>query len=451
MKRIMRIVSLLGFLTLCGCQTFRQTLSENPVIPARGDGELFTFVIHSDPEEADVFLQQSTGGDKLLGKTPLTLPLQLAYTKKKGLFNFTGKGSWEVQSAAESVFAFETSDGFLNVKIPELILRKPGYEQELFSANWVFPENLKKRLSRWKTAPVDRAYSKTVVFQNPTRANAQTTVTIDCATGPAKIYALDASGGPGRLVGTTPYACTIGYSPLRDASNTIKDWKCWSAKDSDVWKGTSDGELFLNIILVRDGYAPEKIRRLICNFKDGPAAQLKALFQLVHPTEPEATFKLRLDSLPSTASVYVLNPDGSLGQEFSKTPLDIDIGIAQESFEETPGKYVHKDWRLWAPVGLIRWEAQRDGSLIVNLTCAVYKEGFAAEKLIQPIFQLRPGMPYPEGMTITVPLPSPEQAAVRESQRLQQAKLLSSDESEENRRRSAVVWQAPSLTERPEN
>ncbi len=233
MKTIMRAISLVGVLTLFGCHTFRRPLTENPILPVRDTGETFTFVIHSDPEGSDVFLQQATGGEKLLGKTPLTLPLQLTYTKKSGLFNFKDKGSWEVHSTAESVFVFETSDGFLNVKIPELILRKQGYEQEMFSASWVFPENLKKRLSRWKTAPVDRTYSKTVIFQNPTRASAQTSVTIDCATGPTKIYALDAAGGPGRLVGTTPYACTIGYSPLRDTSGTIQDWKCWSAKDSE--------------------------------------------------------------------------------------------------------------------------------------------------------------------------------------------------------------------------
>ncbi len=449
MRSMMRMVSLLVILALCGCQTLRRPLSEDPVTPVRGDGEMFTFVIHSDPEEADVSLRKKAGEEKLIGKTPLTLPLRLVRNKKRGLLGFNRKGSWEVDEDADSPLVFEANDTFLNVKIPELILQKPGYEQEVFSGNWVFPENLKKRVSSWKTVPINRAYQKTVVFQKPTQASAQTTVTIDCATGTAKIYALDASGGSGRLVGTTPYACTVGYSPVRDALGTFKDWKSWSATDPDIWKGTSDGELFLNVILMRDGYAPEKVRRWVCNFKEGSADHLTTRLQMVRPTQPEATFTLHLDSLPSTASVFVLNADGSVGQEFAKTPLEIPIGIAQESFEESSGRYVHKDWRLWVPVGLVRWDVQRDGSLIVNLTCAIYKDGFAVEKLAHPIFQLRPGMPYPEDMTLTVPLLTAEQAAVRESNRLQQAKILPSDESEENSSRSAVVWQAPSLTGRP--
>ena len=125
-----------------------------------------------------------------------------------------------------------------------------------------------------------------------------------------------------------------------------------------------------------------------------------------------------------------------MGGEFGKTPLTLTIGMAQESMEDAPGTYLHKDWRLWAPVGLVWWSLLENGGLVVNLTCAIYKDGFAVEKIIRPIFELIPGQTFPEGLTLTVPLLSAEQAAIREARRLQQA--------EDHQPRPPVrVWQEP--------
>lgn len=86
-------------------------------------------------------------------------------------------------------------------------------------------------------------------------------------------------------------------------------------------------------------------------------------------------------------------------------------------------------------------------ALAVKLTCAVYKDGFAVENIVHPIFELRPGRCYPQGLTLTVPLPSAEQAAVRESHRLQQARILSTVDDREQPRRPTRVWQAPPRAE----
>ncbi len=89
----------------------------------------------------------------------------------------------------------------------------------------------------------------------------------------------------------------------------------------------------------------------------------------------------------------------------------------------------------------MRWDLLENGGLSVKLTCAVYKDGFAVVKVIRPIFELRPGSAYPQGLTLTVPLLTPEQAAVRESHRLQQSRMLST--ADEAPRRPARIWQEP--------
>lgn len=200
------------------------------------------------------------------------------------------------------------------------------------------------------------------------------------------------------------------------------------------------GDLLLNCILVRDGYEPEKVlNRKLFSLQIQQPPKVTQVLQLVQPNKPEANVKMRVDSLPSAAAVYAVNPDGSLGREVAKTPFEFTIGLAQESAEESSGRYVHKDWRIWAPDGVVTWQAGPDGTTLFRLTCAIYKDGFAVETVAQPLFQLAPGEPYPEGRTLTIPLPRPEQAAVRESHRLEQARARAA----EQKRAEGVVWQAP--------
>ena len=57
------------------------------------------------------------------------------------------------------------------------------------------------------------------------------------------------------------------------------------------------------------------------------------------PTSPAATVFVALDSLPSGADVYVLNPeDNTLGQRLGSTPLNIPVGIAIRTDSE--GSYM---------------------------------------------------------------------------------------------------------------
>lgn len=459
MQNLRVTLTLLALLGILGCRTgsqktfgFRQPAAQKTVAQktvaqksvALKDEVTFTFVIHSDPAGAEVIAPWPTGGEQRLGTTPLTLTATLTRGRQRGIENLFKKRDWKFIPQQGSPFVFKSGRDFITLKIPELKLQKDGYEQEIFTGSWVFPANLKQQVSRWKSVPIDTRYQKRVVFKTPTSESASTTVTIDCATGAAMIRALDADGKAGSPVGTTPLACRIGFAPERTEAGEIVKWRSWASKHPELWKVAPNGDLTLNAILEREGYSPEKVSRRVCNFKDPPPAEQTVQLQMVRPAKPEAQFKLSLDSLPSDATVYVLNADGSLGEAFGKTPLEIVIGVAQESEEKTPGMYVHKDWRLWAPVGLVRWDVLENGALAVKLTCAVYKDGFAVENVIHPIFELRPGKPYPVGSTITIPLPSAEQAAVRESHRLQQARLSAANDLEQSRR-PVRVWQQPPL------
>lgn len=445
MKKLRSPIAMLWILAVLGCHTGRHVFYGSPKTQVRKGEEVFTFAINSDPQGAEVFAPRPEGGERRLGTTPLDLTVRMARGRKKSVA-LLDKGYWQANLYSNTPIVFSSNKENISIRIPVLSLRKEGYEQELFSDVWVFPDSLKQRLSTWKSVPVARHYQKTVVFKNPTSERAATTVTIDCATGAATIQALDAKGGAGKASGTTPLACRIGFAPVRTEAGAIVNWKLWAGEHQNLWEVAPNGDLFLNAILELDGYAPEKVRRRICNFRDPTPEKQTSQFQMIRPTKPEAQFTLTLNSLPTEASVYVLNADGSLGREYGKTPLEFNVGMAQESVEDASGTYVHKDWRLWAPVGLVRWDVLEDGVLSVKLTCAVYKDGFSVENVVHPIFKLQPGSPYPQGMTLTVPLPSKEQAAVRESHRLQQERIMATVVAPEQSR-TTRVWQAPSQPE----
>ncbi len=175
--------------------------------------------------------------------------------------------------------------------------------------------------------------------------------------------------------------------------------------------------------------------------REPPSQNITASFQLLVPTEPEAVFTLKLDSLPSGASVYALNDDLTLGKEYARTPLKISIGMAQESFESESGRYLHKNWHVWNPEGMIRLESYDDGTTSVRLTCALYKEGFATEKIVHEIFELSPGSEYPDSLTLTIPLLTPGEAIQRDLRQLQEMQLGAPAETPPQTRHPTIIWQ----------
>ncbi|NLF85354.1 MAG: hypothetical protein GX571_04530, partial [Lentisphaerae bacterium] len=69
---------LLALLGILGCQTWRQSPDRFQKPLVRNAGEVFTFVIHSDPAGAEVFARQVAGGERRLGTTPLNLTVRMA-------------------------------------------------------------------------------------------------------------------------------------------------------------------------------------------------------------------------------------------------------------------------------------------------------------------------------------------------------------------------------------
>lgn len=441
------LAGILVIVTLSGCMTrpiWPLKRSEKPrpalVAPEKPGEPTFSFVVQSDPVGAEVY-QATAKGERLLGKTPLNLSLKLKRQKDDGPMGFFRKGRWQALIPAGVPLAFQEGEFYLTVQIPKLQLRKSGYNAETFTHQWLFPTDLKQNVSKWKSAPIPRKYEETVVFRTPTQPQYNATVEIDSATGKANVHAIDAKGGVGLLIGTTPLECKIGYGQVRSAAGEVTDWIRWHDDNKEIFSHSREGDLLLNCFLVRDGYEPEKIQnRQLLSLRTEKAQEVKAVFQLVRPNKPEANFKLIVDSLPSEAAVYAVDATGALGRQISKTPFELVVGMAQESIEESPGQYVHKDWRIWDPSGIVSWQSSRDGTSVFHLTCAIYKDGFAVENVVQPIFELKPGSPYPKGKTVTIPLPRSEMAAVREAHRLEKARSLAAEQDD---RRKSILWQAP--------
>lgn len=445
-----RLAWILSLLTLTGCAMkgpWPLARSEPPRTPEpsllQPDDPTFSFVVKSDPSDAEVY-QSTPKGERLVGRTPLILTLKLVREKGPGPFGLFGKGRWKAIIPAGMPLVVRDSQSYVTVQIPKLQLCKKGYSPETFTYQRLFPSDLKQHISAWKSVPIPRRYEETVMFRTPTQAQYSATVEIDSASGSADIHAVDAKGGMGARIGTTPMVCRVGYGRVRTALGEVADWVRWHDQGRDLFSHNREGDLLLNAYLVRDGYEPQRIQnRKLFSLKSDKVPEVKALLQLVRPNKPEAAFTLKVDSLPSDAAVYAVAEDGSLGRQISKTPFELLIGMAQESTEESPGRYVHKDWRIWDSSGLVSWQVGQDGITVFQLNCAIYKEGFAVENVLQTIFELRPGRPYPKGRTVTIPLPRPEQAAVREAHRLSQAATSAAKQEEQQ---STVIWQAPPET-----
>jgi len=400
----------------------------------------YDFVVESDPPGADVFWR-SPDGEKNLGKTPLTLPLGLAEQREELFLGLTRHKAWHPFIATGLPITFQEQGETVSVSVRELRLVLRGYEPETFARDWQFASDLTQRDSTGRKTPIASRFVETVVFRKPTEPQYHLTVTLESTPGNASVYTINDNGSMGRLVGTTPLVRKMGFGLVRSSSGSVTAWIRWNETDAELWTHSGNGELYLNCFLVRDGYEPEKIQnRKLVRVAREQDQRHTASFQLTHPSKPVARFKLRMDSLPSDAVVYCVREDGSLGQQIGKTPLECEIGMAQESVEESPGKYYHKEWKVWGPDGFVRWFTERDGTAHVNLTCALYKDGFAVENITQEIFQLKPGTQYPDGTTLTIPLPTPQQAAVREQHRLQQSLVKQQRDWDEEMQRRRQEW-----------
>lgn len=441
-------LALVTAVALCaGCASLRSRIP----LPEPVENPSFSFVVESDPPGAEVF-RIVDGKEVLLGQAPLTFPLTL--TRKEGgrLLQRLGPTAWSPRVLPNLPLGFLQTRTNITVTIPEVQLRKAGYEPQKFSCQWRFPADLQQRDVKGRKIPLSAKQVAVAVLQQPAAPQYTLSLTLDCANGSANVHAVDEQGRVGRLIGATPLKRELGFAQVRSAKGELVNWLRWfDNSEADVWTHAQDGTLYFTGYLVRDGYEPERVlNRPVARIRDEPQQTATAFFQVTRPNKPEAAFKLQLDSLPTGATVYAVRPDGSLGQKVGQTPLELSVGLAQESFEDPPGRYLHKGWRIWSPMDILRWDNAPNGVTTIRLACALYREGFAVEPLGQAVCRLEPGRPFPEGATITVPLLSPEQAAAREARR-PAPDLEPRRPDEEWIRRNApaaqrppsFVWQAP--------
>ena len=383
-----------------------------PAPQSSGKRQTYEFVIKSEPSGAEVFTAVS-GREYRLGKTPLKFSQEFELKREA----FYLPRSW-YPVASRSVLQSSRDDRHhIFVKLPEIELRIDGYKSQRFKYVWQFPDDLKKRITQWESQPLPRNYEQTVYFQNPTRAEFNCDITLNCLNPGAQVYALDARGEIGKLAGAAPLPVRLGLARTRSAAGAFGDWLRWNDEHADIVKVDRSGNLYLRCALVNKGYKPVKlVDRAIGKVEGTPAQKISATFRMTDPTEPESEFKLSVDSRPTGAEVFERGPGNALGQKLGQTPFVASIGIAQVLKEMKPGQYVHDNWRIFLPKemeGIVQWESDPRGVTQVYLVCALFKENLSVEEVTQPIFTLVPGKEIPTGAVFNIPIYSPTEKAVR--------------------------------------
>ena len=474
----LRHIILFSFLTaLCGCDTLQsvsnpfrssaqqraepqERLSASPAasrpvsasaawrVPNDQSGSLFTFVVDSDPSGADLF-QVGGGKTNLLGKTPVTFPL-IIERDRSNPFYFLMPRQWVARGNPTMPLTFIHLQHAILIQTPELHLQSDGHDPQRFTHRWALPADLKGRDFQGRARPLPRQHYVTAVLRRPNTPQSEVKIIIDSFPRGLQLYTLNTEGDPGAFIGTTPVEQLVGFAAIRAEDGTITGWRRWIRPGAaGLWTHGDDGALLLSAALVGDGYEPERIvNRPVAQFGQDAGVTKTLQFRLTRPLRAEAEMRLHVDSLPSGAEVYLLREDGSMGQRLGTTPFFIDVGLGQELVEASPNNYVHRDWAVWAPEGLIQWASDQNGRAEFFLTCAVYKEGFAIEQVNQSIFTLQPGAAFPGDTVLTIPLFTPEQAAARESRRLRELELdwsrqRSAPTREAGRSPGGFIWQAP--------
>jgi len=406
MNRRTAIASAVLTFVLSGCVAVEQQLRpEQPL----------SFILESTPSQAEVYVDKAKGSAprERLGTTPLRLNLGLAEQREHLLLGITRHKAWHVLSD-ELQFTPAETEHRLCIRSEKLRLVKQGYEPE--TAELVLETDT--RLSS-----LQPTVNKMVFFREPTSRQHEVTVRLESVPTGAAIHEMEKDGSmASSVVGRTPYTVKLGIAERLTENGTHNCWWIWSR--NKIFKGFR-----VNCYLVKDGYEPEKLvnREIgaLTRNMDWDMPKLVS-FKLLRPNRPTKNAKLYLDSLPSEASVYTLQEDGTIGRKLGETPLECEVGFAQESYEKGhSGKYFHKAWRVWGPDGFIRWLSDdSDGRDVgrVFLSCALYKEGFAVEQVVHEVFSICWNEP-PNDRTLTVPLITPELALMREQARLQRELL----------------------------
>ena len=144
--------------------------------------------------------------------------------------------------------------------------------------------------------------------------------------------------------------------------------------------------------------------------------------------QPEAFFSVFLNSLPSGASIYAANADGTLGALIGTTPYQWRLGISSPRFfgGPTPNSAFSSP-NVWAGPGIV-WGHGSHPELGANralfLNVAVVREGYITvwvqNKLIADLGNAYP----PANVSMTVPLQSLSGSSSGSTQQQQQQQQI---------------------------
>lgn len=403
-------------------KTERQKIKSAPKEKPRKPADyILYFTLQSDPSGASVYFMD---GNKTnyLGNTPIRFPLELTKRSLVDVLKGAKKPLWEAFTLPDRPLEITQTESSLIIETPDLWMASTSHKPQQVSEKWTLPIDLKERKAAAWPQVVPLSYSKTAVLSTPAKPQLNFSVVVESRPPGAKLYLLEPNGSPGELVSALPMKFDIGMAGIRSRDNTVTNWIRWSNDLSKgLWTHTDTGELRINGVLSVDGYQPEVIRDRAVALASSSAngKEFKVILEPGIPSAPQKELAFTIDSLPSGSAVYELREDGALGAKVGQTPFRLPIGLAQELKYDSSLGYVHKDWRIWSPNEILKWQVEPSGETMFRLSFALYKDGFAVETVNKPVFTLKPGEPFPEGTTLTFPLLTPEQATARESRDLQ--------------------------------
>jgi hypothetical protein len=425
---------------LSGCAT----TSPEMLAPPAAATKTITWMLVSEPSGAEVSVK-SPEGTKVLGQTPLEIPVGFAEQREPLFLGLTRHKKWHLFPPSGFDCEITEERDTATVSINNLVLRRSGYRDESLRIWQRFSPDLRQlRDQPDQRTPAPASLTERIWFQNPTEPQHTFRVRIDTDPSGGEIFARNKDGSMGKRIGALPFTDTIRIAEQRYLDGRHKDWIRFHDENSAIWDHGADGYLYLTCFLVKSGYEPEAfVQRRVCRYDrssvwDGTE---KVAYRMTKPTKAEWRFRLRMDSLPSGATVYAVADDGSIGRKLGETPLECEIGLAQSDYEEgQSGKYFHKDWQVWAPQGLIRWFTSNGGVGHLNLTCALFKDGFAVEKVAHEVCTLTPGKDFEMEKTVTIPLPTHQQAAIREQNQFQKDMFRKQQDWDEEMARRKRQW-----------
>jgi len=148
------------------------------------------------------------------------------------------------------------------------------------------------------------------------------------------------------------------------------------------------------------------------------------------PTEPEVHMRVQINSIPSGADVYAVDPkDGTLGQRLGRTPFDINVGLAWRRFSDG-SPYFGADalygWGRGVYWGECRLQDEGPYGNVVNafplnMYVAAKKDGYRTQAVNKQIALIGYRRPWPPAdVALTIPLAAHESSAPHGGQQQQQ-------------------------------